>query len=68
MMTQEEITRDMRRLKEQEEEKKWGTQLSNQGHLHVNQELVDVQSTLDLCHGEGCVPASIQEAMDTGER
>ena len=42
-MSQEEITRDMRWLKEQEEEKKRGTQLSNQGHLHVDQELVDVQ-------------------------
>ena len=74
-MSQEELCQEMRRLWEQGEERRRGTQLMNPQHLHVNQELVGmqmswvhVQSARDVWHGVGCVPQSIQDAVDKGER
>ena len=74
VLSHEELSHKVKRYKEAEEEKKRETQLSNPGHLHINQELVDVQSSwvrvqsaLDRFHGEGNVPVCIQSAMDQGE-
>ena len=74
-LSHKELSRKVKQYEEVEEEKKRGTQLSNPGHLRVNQDLVDVQSSwvrvqsaLDGYHGEGNVPGTIQAAMDQGER
>ena len=74
-MSHVEISRDMHHMKEQEEERRRGTQLSNDGHRHVDQELVDVQTVwltmqeaLDDHFGVHGVPSNIQGAMDAGER
>ena len=73
-MTMEDMQREMRRMKEAEEERKRGTQLTNPGHLHVNQELVYIQTSwarvqcaLENWHGSDAAPVSIQEAVDAGK-
>ena len=69
-----ELSRDMRRIREQKEEKKRGIALKNTANLHVDDELFDIQTTwlqmqvrLDK-HLGGGVPPRIQEVVDAGER
>ena len=75
LMSHVKISRDMQHMKEQEEKKRRGTQLANDGHSCMDQELVDVQTVwltvqevLDDHFGVHGVPSNIQGAMDAGER
>ena len=74
LLTHVELSRDMRRIKEQEEERRRGTALRDQANLRVDQELVDLQTTwlqmqsrLDKFFGEGRVPPSLQDAVNMCE-
>ena len=74
LLSHVEISREVRKNREEQEERKRGTALSNAANKCVNSELVDLQTTwlqvqahLDEFFGAGQVPPSIQEVIDNGE-
>ena len=74
LLSHVEISREVRKNREEQEERKRGTALSNAANKCVDSEIVDLQTTwlqvqarLDEFFGAGRVPPYIQEAIDNGE-
>ena len=74
LLSHVEISREVRKNREEQEERKRGTALSNTANKWVNAELVDLQITwlqvqarLNEYFGAGQVPATIQDAINFGE-
>ena len=73
-MSHVEISREVRRSREEKEENKRGTALTQSANKRVDAELIDLQTTflqvqarLDEYFGSGNVPGSIQEMVNFGE-
>ena len=75
LLSHVELSREVRMSREQKEESKRGTGLTQQANKRVDAELIDLQTTflqvqaqLDEYFGAGRVPPGIQESVDLGER
>ena len=74
LLSHVEISREVRKNREEQEERKRGTALANTTNKRVDSELVNLQTTwlqvqarLDKFFGTGQVPPSIQDTIDHGE-
>ena len=75
LLSHVELSREVRVSREQKEENKRGTALTQTANKRVDAELIDLQTTflqvqaqLDEYFGVGRVPAGIQETVDIGEK
>ena len=75
LLSHVELSREVRVSREQKEESKRGTGLTQAANKRVDAELIDLQTTflqvqaqLDEYFGAGRVPAGIQQSVDLGER
>ena len=74
LLSHVELSREVRRSREEQEERKRGTALNNAANKRVDAKLIDLQTTwlqvqarLDEYFGPGNVPASIQDSINYGE-
>ena len=74
LLSHVELSREVRRSREEQEERKREKALNNAANKRVNAELIDLQTTwlqvqarLDEYFGPGNVPASIQDSINYGE-